>query len=82
VTALGALELFAIGAAASIFGSIVGLGGGFVIIPVLRVAFGVPPAQVAGRRRSATCATASSTFGWRCRSRSAPFRAASPASSR
>jgi uncharacterized membrane protein YfcA len=33
---------------ASVFGSLVGLGGGFVVIPLLRVAFGVPPAQAAG----------------------------------
>jgi uncharacterized protein len=65
MTALGALELFAIGVAASIFGSIVGLGGGFVIIPVLRVAFGVPPAQVAGTSLIMVFAnTGASTFGY------------------
>jgi uncharacterized membrane protein YfcA len=65
MTALSALELFAVGVAASIFGSIVGLGGGFVIIPVLRVAFGVPPAQVAGTSLLMVLAnTGASTFGY------------------
>jgi len=65
MTALGALELFAIGVAASIFGSIVGLGGGFVIIPVLRIVFGVPPAQVAGTSLLMVLAnTGASTFGY------------------
>jgi uncharacterized membrane protein YfcA len=65
VTPLGALELFDIGVAASIFGSIVGLGGGFVIIPVLRIAFGVPPAQVAGTSLIMVLAnTGASTFGY------------------
>jgi len=65
VTPLSALELFAIGVAASIFGSIVGLGGGFVIIPILRVAFGVPPAQVAGTSLLMVLAnTGASTFGY------------------
>jgi len=65
VTPLGALELFAIGVAASIFGSIVGLGGGFVLIPVLRIAFGVPPAQVAGTSLIMVLAnTGASTFGY------------------
>jgi len=65
MTPLGALVLFAIGVAASIFGSIVGLGGGFVIIPVLRIAFGVPPAQVAGTSLIMVLAnTGASTFGY------------------
>ena len=65
MTPLGALELFTIGLAASIFGSIVGLGGGFVIIPVLRIVFGVPPAQVAGTSLLMVLAnTGASTFGY------------------
>jgi uncharacterized protein len=65
LTPLGALLLFVIGAAASIFGSLVGLGGGFVIIPVLRIAFGVPPAQVAGTSLILVLAnTAASTIGY------------------
>ena len=65
MTPLGALLLFVIGAAASIFGSLVGLGGGFVIIPVLRIAFGVPPAQVAGTSLILVLAnTAASTIGY------------------
>ncbi|GAC1571968.1 MAG: sulfite exporter TauE/SafE family protein [Candidatus Elarobacter sp.] len=59
------LALFAIGVVASIFGSLVGLGGGFVIIPVLRIAFGIPPAEVAGTSLLLVFAnTASSTFGF------------------
>jgi len=33
---------------ASIIGSIVGLGGGFVVVPVLRIAFGFSPSLAAG----------------------------------
>jgi uncharacterized membrane protein YfcA len=36
-------ELFLCAIAASIFGSVVGLGGGFVMVPILRVAFGIVP---------------------------------------
>lgn len=42
------LELFAAGLFSSIFGSMVGLGGGFVLVPILRVAFGLAPAEAAG----------------------------------
>ena len=78
MTPLGALELFAVGVAASIFGSIVGLGGGFVIIPVLRIAFGVPPAQVAGTSLLMVLAnTAASTFGY-LRARTIDLRLAGP----
>ncbi len=42
------LWLFLAGLAISIFGSIVGLGGGFVLVPLLRLFFGLPPATVAG----------------------------------
>ncbi len=78
MTPLGALVLFAIGVAASIFGSIVGLGGGFVIIPVLRVAFGVPPAQVAGTSLLMVLAnTGASTFGY-LRNRVVDLRLALP----
>jgi len=48
VTALHVAELLAIGLAASIFGSLIGLGGGFVVIPVMRLAFNTPPALLAG----------------------------------
>jgi uncharacterized membrane protein YfcA len=40
--------LFASGSIASIVGSLVGLGGGFVVIPVLRIVTKIAPAQVAG----------------------------------
>ena len=42
------VELLAVGAAAGILGSLIGLGGGFVVIPVLRLAYGVSPALTAG----------------------------------
>ena len=67
MTPLSALALFLIGAAASVFGSLVGLGGGFLVIPVLRLAFGVPPAEVAGTSLVLVFAnTASASIGfWR-----------------
>jgi uncharacterized membrane protein YfcA len=37
------VELFLCAIAASVFGSVVGLGGGFVMVPVLRVAFSIVP---------------------------------------
>ena len=40
--------LFATGLGASIFGSMVGLGGGFIAVPVLLLFFGLPPAQASG----------------------------------
>ncbi|HEY5257826.1 MAG TPA: sulfite exporter TauE/SafE family protein [Candidatus Baltobacteraceae bacterium] len=42
------LELFATGLLASIFGSMVGLGGGFLLVPALRLFFGLSPADAAG----------------------------------
>jgi uncharacterized membrane protein YfcA len=44
----GAVELFAAGFIASVFGSMVGLGGGFILVPLLRLFFGYPPAEAAG----------------------------------
>ena len=43
-----AIELFAVATFASAFGSMVGLGGGFILVPVLRLAFGLAPAEAAG----------------------------------
>jgi uncharacterized membrane protein YfcA len=40
--------LFAIGLVAGILGTLVGLGGAFVVIPVLRLFFGISPALTAG----------------------------------
>jgi uncharacterized membrane protein YfcA len=42
------LELFAAAFFASIFGSMVGLGGGFIFVPLLRIIFKLPPAEAAG----------------------------------
>jgi len=42
------LALIAVGTAASLYGSLVGLGGGFIAIPILRIFFGVPTTLVAG----------------------------------
>jgi uncharacterized protein len=65
VTPLSALLLFFAGVAASILGSLVGLGGGFVIVPVLRIVFGIPPAEAAGTSLLLVFAnTASSTVGF------------------
>jgi uncharacterized membrane protein YfcA len=43
-----ALELFAAGLVTSTFGSMVGLGGGFLLVPILRLFFGLAPAEAAG----------------------------------
>jgi len=43
-----ALELFGAAFVASVFGSMVGLGGGFVFVPMLRLVFGFDPADAAG----------------------------------
>jgi uncharacterized protein len=43
-----ALELFGAAFLASIFGSMVGLGGGFILVPLLRLVFGFAPAEASG----------------------------------
>ncbi len=43
-----ALELFAAAFCASVFGSMVGLGGGFILVPILRLLLGFSPAYAAG----------------------------------
>jgi uncharacterized membrane protein YfcA len=43
-----AVELFIAAFLASVFGSMVGLGGGFILVPVLRLFFGFGPADAAG----------------------------------
>lgn len=43
-----ALELFVAAFLSSVFGSMVGLGGGFILVPVLRLFFGLDPAVAAG----------------------------------
>lgn len=48
MTVLHAFELLVIGFAASIFGSLIGLGGGFLVIPAMRLGFNTPPALLAG----------------------------------
>ncbi len=63
------VEMVALGVVASFVGSVVGLGGGFVVIPVLRLAFGMPPSLVAGTSLvlvTANVASASLAF-WRQR---------------
>jgi uncharacterized membrane protein YfcA len=42
------LWLFVAGLVTSFIGSVVGLGGGFLLVPALRLFFGLPPAIVAG----------------------------------
>ncbi|MDB5026879.1 MAG: hypothetical protein JWO66_568 [Candidatus Eremiobacteraeota bacterium] len=50
---------------ASIFGTIVGLGGAFVVVPVLRIFFGVPPAEAAGTSLAMVLAnTAAAAVGY------------------
>ncbi len=43
-----ALLLFALAFFASVFGAMVGLGGGFILVPALRLFFGLAPAEAAG----------------------------------
>ncbi len=43
-----ALELFGVAFISSVFGSMVGLGGGFILVPILRLFFGMSPAHAAG----------------------------------
>jgi uncharacterized membrane protein YfcA len=43
-----ALELFGTAFVASVCGSMVGLGGGFILVPLLRLVFGLAPAEAAG----------------------------------
>jgi uncharacterized membrane protein YfcA len=43
-----ALELFVAAFVASVFGSMVGLGGGFILVPMLRLFLGFSPAYAAG----------------------------------
>ena len=43
-----ALELFAAAFFSSVFGSMVGLGGGFILVPILRLFLGFSPADAAG----------------------------------
>jgi uncharacterized membrane protein YfcA len=43
-----AVELFIAAFLSSIFGSMVGLGGGFILVPILRLFFGFDPALAAG----------------------------------
>ncbi len=40
--------VFLLGAVAGTFGSMVGLGGGFIVVPILRMVFGLSPAAAAG----------------------------------
>jgi uncharacterized protein len=55
------LELFGAAFFASVFGSMVGLGGGFILVPILRLAFGLGPAEAAGT--SLVLVTANSASG-------------------
>ncbi len=62
-----AIEMLALGLFASFLGSIVGLGGGFIAIPALRLLFHLPPTLVAGTSLflvTANVASASIAF-WR-----------------
>ena len=45
---LPTLELFVAAFVASVCGSMVGLGGGFILVPLLRLVFNLPPDQAAG----------------------------------
>jgi uncharacterized protein len=55
------LELFGAAFVASVCGSMVGLGGGFILVPLLRLVFALPPAEAAGT--SLVLVTANSAAG-------------------
>lgn len=70
MTAAEFLGLVAIGIAAGLFGPLVGMGGGFVIIPLLRIFYGTPPTLVSGTSLVFVLANAaSSTVGYLRRKR-------------
>lgn len=48
ISRLQAVELIAFGVAVGAYGTMVGAGGGFLIVPVLLLAWRLPPAQAAG----------------------------------
>lgn len=54
------LALFAAALGASIFGSMVGLGGGFLLVPILRLLFGFAPAEAAGTSLALVVASSAS----------------------
>ncbi len=56
-----AVELFVAAFIASVCGSMVGLGGGFILVPLLRLYFGLGPAEAAGT--SLVLVTANSAAG-------------------
>jgi len=63
----GGVELFAAAFLASIFGSMVGLGGGFIFVPILRLFLGFAPAEAAGTSLVlivANSASSVATFLW------------------
>ncbi len=55
------IELFGAAFFASVFGSMVGLGGGFILVPIMRLVFGLAPAEAAGT--SLVLVTANSASG-------------------
>ena len=55
------VELFVAAFIASVCGSMVGLGGGFILVPLLRLVFALPPAEAAGT--SLVLVTANSAAG-------------------
>ncbi len=85
------LILVAGGAAAGMFGSLLGLGGGLLIVPLLTLAFGVPLREAvavslvavivtstagAGVYLAGTWRTCGWAWCWSCSPRWAPWRAA------
>lgn len=63
----GAVEIFAAAFVASVFGSMVGLGGGFIFVPILRLVLGFAPAEAAGTSLLlivANSASSVATFLW------------------
>jgi hypothetical protein len=69
-------ELFSLGIAAGMLGSLVGLGGGFLAVPVLRVIFSVAPVSVSGAALVMVLANALSASFAYMRQRRVDIRAA------
>jgi uncharacterized protein len=77
VTPLRLFELFVLGGAAGMLGSLVGLGGGFLAVPILRIVFSVAPVGVSGAALVMVLANALSASLAYIRQRRVDVRAAS-----
>jgi uncharacterized protein len=75
-TPLRLFELFCLGGAAGMLGSLVGLGGGFLAVPILRAVFSIAPVSVSGAALVMVLANALSASFAYVRQRRVDIRAA------